>query len=54
MDSTMLDPLLQALPEVGDALVCTLPPNNARLIALGNEGVYVCSIEVLPTIQLLN
>ena len=53
-NTTVLAPILEVLPELQPSLARELPANNARLIALGKEGVYVCHIESMPPEQLLN
>jgi hypothetical protein len=53
-DDTVLAPIIEALPELQPSLARELPANNARLVALGKEGVYVCHLESMPPTQFLN
>lgn len=53
-DATVLAPILEVLPVLQPSLARKLPINNARLVALGKEGVYVCHIEAMPPGQFLN
>ena len=53
-DTTVLAPILEVLPELQLSLARELPTNNARLVALGKDGVYVCHLESMPPGQLLN
>ena len=53
-DATVLAPILEVLPELQPSLARELPANNARLVALGKDAVYVCHLESLPPRQLLN
>lgn len=52
--TAILAPILETLPELQDSIDKELPDNNARLIALGKDGAYVCHIESVPPSQLLN
>ena len=53
-DAIVLAPIIEILPELQPSLARELPANNARLVALGKDGVYVCHLESLPPIQFLN
>ena len=53
-DTTALIPIIEVLPELQQSLAMKLPANNARLVAFGKEGVYVCHLESMPPGQLFN
>lgn len=54
VDISVLEIVLEVLPELEPSLARELPENNTRLLAFGKKGVYACHLEALPSRQLLN